>query len=448
MAPDTAQHTDHPLSLQQRLVRLNIAAGFAAAFTAITGTVLTRYAQSLDMPPFGFGLLAALPFLMALVQIPASYAVERYGHRRIVAIGGILVHRAFWLAIAAVPWIVPRAWWWLGLLAFMAFSHASAHIGTPASTSWAADLVPSRIRGRYYAVRGQFARIINVPICLLIGWLMDHAAAHGLQTLLQMLSGMLALSAVLGMTDSLLCLALPDPWHRPWAGGLRLREIVRQPLANRNFRFYLGYTAFITFATGYIGPFVWLYLVDVVKLTNTEAVIQTMVGTSVISLLGMRFWGEKVDQWGFKRAMLIGGIFIINGASAWACITPATKWIGYLPVLISSFAWPAMELAAANLLFSVSETKRDGSSLGSSFIALNSAVVAVAGTLSGIFGGWMAQLLAGWHTTIFGWTVTFHIVLFFISAFFRIIALLWVLGMADDHRKTARQPVVTETAAQ
>jgi len=419
------------LTLSQILVRMNIAAGFAAAFAAITMTALTRYGQALQLTPFAFGVLAALPFLTAFTQIPASYLVERYGHRKQVAIFGILTHRALWLSIAAVPWLVPHAWWWLGLLAFVGLTNTFAHLGTPATTSWAADLVPARLRGRYYAVRGQVVRIINVPISLLLGWALDRATQGGAQALLLTLSVILAIAALLGMVDSLLCLKLPDRWHRPRADGLPFREILRGPLADRNFRFFLGYNGFITLATGFVTPFVWLYLTEVVKLGNATAIFMTMVGTSVVSLFAMRTWGTLVDRWGCRRVLLVGGLLIINGASVWAFVTPATLWWGYLLVLISSLGWPGMELATSNLLYSMSESGRGGERLGSAYAALNSAVVAIMGTLSGLLGGGVAELLKNWSYPVGEWRLTYHVVLFIISGLLRIVALAWVLGLRE-----------------
>jgi MFS family permease len=413
---------------------MNWAAGFAAAFSAITVTALTRYGQTLGLTPFAFGVLAALPFLSAFAQIPASYLVERYGHRKQAAIFALLTHRALWLAIAAVPWVVPRAWWWLGLLALVGLTHTFAHLGAPAIISWAADLVPGRLRGRYYAVRGQLVRIINVPICLLLGWALDRATQGGTQVLLLTLSVMLAIAALLGMVDGLLCLKLPDRWHRPRADGLPFREILRQPLANRNFRFFLGYTGFITLATGFVSPFVWLYLTEVVGVGNATAIFMTMVGTSVVSLFGMRMWGRLVDRWGCRRVMLVAGLLIINGATVWAFVTPATLWVGYLLVLISSFGWPGMELATSNLLYSMSESGRGGERLGSAYAALNSAVVAVMGTLSGLLGGGVAELLKGWSYPVGEWRLTYHVVLFVLSGLLRIVALGWVVGMREKRR--------------
>jgi MFS family permease len=429
-----------PLSWSQLLTRMNIAAGFGAAFAAITGTVLTRYGQTLGMTPFGFGVLAAVPYLTALIQLPASYLVERFGHRRQVALLGVFVHRALWLAIAALPWLLPHAWWWPGLVVLMALSHTAVNIGAPAAVSWTADLVPSRLRGRYFALRGQLVRLINIPLCLCLGWAMDRAQAQGFHTFLLALSLMLAAAALLGMTESLLALALPDRQHQPRTDGLSFGEIFRLPLANPTFRAFLGYTGFITLATGFVGPFVWLYLIDVVGVTNTEATAMTMVLPSIISLLGMRLWGPLVDRWGYRRVLQVAGLLIINGATAWCLVTPETKWVGMLAVLVSATAWPGMELAAGNLLYALSESGKSGNRLGSAYAALNSAVVAVAGTVSGLFGGWLAEALAGWHTYLWGWLITYHGVLFGVSALLRLVALGWIWRLPDDRRRAKATP--------
>ena len=414
------------------LERLNIAAGFAAAFTAITSTALNRYGQTLHLSPFAFGLLAALPFATALAQIPASFLVERYGGRRRTAVTGVFVHRLLWLVIAVVPWLVPRAWWWLGLLAFLGLSNLAVHVATPALTGWVADLVPARLRGRYFSLRGQMARLVNVLLCLGVGWAMDAAGAHGAAALQQVISLMLAGAALLGLLDPALARTLPDHWHRPKEHTFRLADVFRRPLADRSFRALLGYTGFMNLATGFVGPFVWLYLVDVVKCTNTEAVFMTMVAAGVVGFFGMRFWAPLVERWGGKRVMLVAGLLVLNGANAWLAVTPSTKWLGCAVALVSAFAWPAMELAGGNLLYAFTQTTKDDTHPGSAYAAIVSAVIALSGTLSGFLGGLTAQALRDWHAVWWGIPLTFHAVLF---TAVRVFALLCLFGLADDTPK-------------
>ena len=67
---------------------------FGAAWLYLTtGAVFTRYAKLLHMPAFGYGLLAAVPFAGALMQLPVSYFITRYGHRKSIFITVGAFHR-------------------------------------------------------------------------------------------------------------------------------------------------------------------------------------------------------------------------------------------------------------------------------------------------------------------------------------------------------------------
>jgi len=112
---------------------VTIAWMFGSAWLYITtGAALTKYARSLGLPPFWFGVLAAVPFAGALFQLPASFAMARHGHRKGLMLTSGVVHRLLWVAVAAVPWVLPGAWWWPGLLVLVALSSVSGHVCTPA----------------------------------------------------------------------------------------------------------------------------------------------------------------------------------------------------------------------------------------------------------------------------------------------------------------------------
>ena len=78
----------------------------------------------------------------------------------------------------------------------------------------------------------------------------------------------------------------------------------------------------------------------------------------------------------------------------------------------------------------MSESLND-SRQGSAYVAINSLVAALAGILSGLFGGAIAELLSDWQGTLLGWPLTYHGVLFLISGVLRLAALLWVVRLED-----------------
>src|SRR5690606_34475875 len=103
---------------------------------AISGAAMAQFAIALDTPAFGFGLLAALPFLASFLQLPGSYVLERFGNRRLLMLWSFSLGRLMWVAAAAVPWIFhkqPEIWWKL-LILLVGLAWAGEHFGQPSAS--------------------------------------------------------------------------------------------------------------------------------------------------------------------------------------------------------------------------------------------------------------------------------------------------------------------------
>jgi MFS family permease len=312
------------------------------------------------------------------------------------------------------------------------------HVAQPLLGSWLSAVVPARIRGRFNARRIQFGQSVGLVLSLLAGMALDWPDETQKRLLRDVISALFAAAGVLGMVDILLFLRVPDPkplHHHP---TLTLAELVRQPLRNPAFRIFLGYSALMTFATGFVGQFVWLYVFDEVGMSNTRANLLLITVPTLVSMAVYPFWGRIVDRFGSKPALLLAGIIVINGANTWILVT-RTSWIpGYIAVLTAVLAWPGMELAGFNLLLRLADSGNRARA-SSAAVAINSMAVAIAGTASGLFGGLVAQWLGpAWRTTLLGWPLTSHGVLFLASAVLRTAALCCILFLKEERRLATR----------
>lgn len=402
-----------------------------------TGAVLTSYAQILNLSNFGFGLLAALPFAGTLAQLPTSYVIERFGHQKALFIGAGILHRLMWLLMALIPWIFPNAWWWFGLLLFTFLSALAGHVATPVYFSWMGDLVPARIRGRYFSRRIQRGQIIGLLVSLVVGWVLDQSEVFGADATRKTISVALAIASLFGVMDFLCFLPVQPPQKHKPDPGADLWSMMRQPLMDKNFRRFMWFTASMTFATGYIGQFVWLYLFDVAKMSKTMANALLVSGPLIITMLALPIWGRLVDRFGRKPVLIIAGLLVVIGPLPWMFITKSNWWQAYTVAAISTFAWPGIELANFNILLGMSES-RGGRRYGTAYIAVISLVSAGAGVLSGLFGGVLAEWLKDFQGSLFGWPLTYHGVLFIISSFLRLAALAWLIGLEDTGAYSAR----------
>ena len=79
------------------------------AMATLTGGVfLVALALSLGASNVVIGLLAAIPFLSQLIQIPSIYLVERVRNRRLVCVSAASLCRTAWLFVALVPFLFSR----------------------------------------------------------------------------------------------------------------------------------------------------------------------------------------------------------------------------------------------------------------------------------------------------------------------------------------------------
>jgi MFS family permease len=394
---------------------------------SVMGAAATEYALDMGVGAFGFGLLAAAPFVGALVQLPASLFIERHGHRKAVFMWSGIAGRGVWLLLAAIPWVglPPSAWPWAlvgGTMLAMLITSA----GGPAWMNWAADLIPSRIRSRYLAQRIQLGSFVGAAVALAMGFLLDWAGEHTDPLMLRRTVSMIyVFAAVMGMAD----LFMHAPVHvddPPPKKGLSLWQLIRAPLTDREFRWFLAFNALLVFGIGFMGQFANLYLLEVVCKDLPDKFIVMNVMMVVIPVLMfvlvIKPWGRLMDRIGRRPVMVIALLILSTGGVAWIFVTPEDWYLGYLVVLIAVMAWPAIEVGNFNILLSLSRS-RDGAGAGSAYIAVNSLVVAIAGVLSGLYGGTVASLLGegwSWQIPVIDWPVTYHGVLFALSSVARI----------------------------
>ena len=223
--------------------------------TATTGSPTTVFLKGLDASPFQFRVVAALPFIASLLSLPASLLIERTGARKKIFLYALYFQRLLWLPIALVPlWLVSHygshasAGAMRLFLVLMFIMHAAGAAGSPAWVSWMADVVPDRLRGKYFSRRRQWGLVSAIPTALLAGWLLDRccATSDGI-TVLRWCAILFMCAAVFGIADIQLFQyvpAVPTPPRR----GSELIRALGGPLRDRQFLWFAAFVGTLTFA--------------------------------------------------------------------------------------------------------------------------------------------------------------------------------------------------------
>jgi hypothetical protein len=141
--------------------------------TLTTGPFLVAFALHMGGSNFAIGLLAAIPFLTQLFQLPAVYLVEAVRRRRGICIVGESVSRLSLLVIAAAAF-APKGQTAVALLVTGLFLHASFGAFAGCSwNSWMRDFVPQHRLGAIFAKRLLLAAALSALLSFAGGAFVD-----------------------------------------------------------------------------------------------------------------------------------------------------------------------------------------------------------------------------------------------------------------------------------
>jgi MFS family permease len=434
-----------PLRRAMALVTVSWVFGSVWA-TAIGGAPFSLFARYLGASEFQIGVLAALPFLASLVSMPASVLTEKTGARKQIFLGGLYLQRALWFPIALIPlWLFHRGSTGSSGMAVAVFMllillmHSVGAIGGPGWLSWMADIVPERVRGKYFSRRRQWGILSAIPTALAVGWLLDHLVPmHGSAPdpngTLRWCAIIFMCSAVFGIVDIHMFQYVPDVPMEP-RRSVPMRKLLSGPLRDKQFLWFAAFVATLTFAVSFMGQFVTFYLIDKVGVTGTGIQLMLLVAPMVAQLLVLPVWGHAVDRMGKKPVLAIASLGLVPVGLGWCFMGPGSYWLGYVLSIAGAALWTGVEVANLNFVleFSGSDNGENG---GSSYVAVNSVIINIAGCAGGLASGIIAKYLKDWH-----WepgipgiaSVGFYEVLFALSGFLRLAAAVLFLPHMVEH---------------
>ena len=415
-----------PLRRALSLVTLSWVFGSVWA-TAIGGAPFSLFARDLHSSEFQIGILAALPFLASLVSMPASLITERTGARKKIFLLSLYTQRLLWIPIALIPLYMRTRGNSSAVLVFMTLillMHGAGAVGGPGWLSWMADIVPERVRGKYFSRRRQWGILSAIPAAIGAGWILDHLVPAGdpLGTL-RVCTILFLCSAVFGVIDIHLFQYVPDVPMEPRRRASALK-LLAGPLRDRQFLLFGGFVATLTFAVSFMGQFVTFYLIDRVGVTAAGIQLMLLVAPMVAQLLVLPVWGHAADRMGKKPVMAIAALGLVPVGFAWCFVSPTMAWLGYALSAAGAALWTGVEVANLNFVLEFSGSA-DGENGGSSYVAMNSVIINIAGCLGGLSAGVIATLLKDWHMHVGlpGLSeISFYEVLFALSGVMRLVA--------------------------
>lgn len=383
--------TVNPLELERALADLVRDGAYAQAVGALTaGVLLVGFALALGASNFVIGLLAAVPLLAQLVQVPTILLVERLRQRRRIAVFCLTASRLLLVPLALLPFLEDTA---LALALLIVGVGLSAALGAMAACSWNSwihDLVPESILGQFFGRRQFYGTGLAMIIGLAAGYFVEWWARAGPGKPAFAWTTLFLLGALAAAASTLYLARVPEPRMAPPERKLHIRTILSEPFHHQNFRRLIWFFGAWQFATNLAAPFFAVYLVRQLGY-DMAFVIQMMIVSQLANLLVTRQWGNLADRFSNKAVLRVCAPLYLLCIFAWTLVALPEQHAWSVPLLVllhlaMGFAAAGVNLASGNIGLKLAPRGR-----ATSFLAAASLVNSIAAGIAPVVGGLFAD---------------------------------------------------------
>jgi MFS family permease len=423
---------------ERRLLRLILYDALASETmgTLTTGVFLVGFAVALGAGNFAIGVLAAVPFCVQLLQIPAVFLVERWRARRDICVWSTAVGRTFLFGGAAAP-LLGQPFAIVTLIVSLAIYQAMAAIAGCAWNSWMRDLVPSSKLGRFFGRRTTATTALSVTVALLGGVLVDSWKKYVPNQMVFGYSILFMISTLIGFLGVYLLRITPDS---PMAAAEKTTNpfaLLVAPLREANFRRLIVFLSSWSFAANLAAPFFTVYMLKSLGYSMTTVLAFT-IASQLSNLAALGLWGTLIDRFSNKAVLEIAAPLFLACTFAWTFtglpwIQPMIIFLLVAIHILMGIATAGVGLASGNIAMKLSPAGQ-----ATAYLAANSVISACFAAAAPILGGLFADFFASHQLTLaFTWTggekdVTVQVLNFQSWTFY--FAITCILGLYSLHR--------------
>lgn len=119
----------------------------------LQGQFLTGYLLYLGASSSQIGFVLALTTLVNIAQIGVAFLIQKLPSRKWALVTFVTLHRILWTSTGLIPFVLPQEYW---VIAFIGLYTSAFIANTAGAVLWSSvisDLVPARVRGRYFGIR-------------------------------------------------------------------------------------------------------------------------------------------------------------------------------------------------------------------------------------------------------------------------------------------------------
>jgi len=371
----------------------------------LTGVYTTPYALSLGAGNTEIGFLSSIPKLFTMILQPFIGNYIESKSRKNVTRKLSFISKSSWIPILLIPFLLFNEKIFL-LIILLTVSQVAASISSTAWTCWMGDIVPEKIRGRYFGKRNMIISSVSFFTTLIGGWIL------GLTNDIFGFSTIFFLAFLFGMLSVYYLGKIPDvdykkPSHKGHKISLHSYDFLKNFRRYGNFSNFTIHMALLGFAVNIASPFFVVYMLQNLRIGYEWFAIITAIEI-LTAILSQRYWGKLSDKIGDRIVMTACNILIVFYPFFW--LFARNQYHLMLIGIFSGFAWSGFDLSSFNYLLDVTPPEKRPI-----YISNYKMLHGISLFLGPLIGGFLAQLFSN---STFLWFSGLQI-LFFLSFILR-----------------------------
>ena len=376
---------------------------------------------------FQIGLLQGLYQLgIGFSQLLGAKFITRFKKRKTLSINASRIHAFSWFFMVLIGIFIKEPW---AIIIVFFIGISATSFGGPGWLSWMNDLVPHKLRGKFWGFRNTILGAVQFAAISIAGLSLYFAKKAGHE-----LTAFLVLFTLAFISRVSNFYPLGKQLEQPISVPSREKEfhfrIFLTKLFPTNFGRFTIFVILISFAANLVGPFIPVFILQSLGFNYIQFTVILMTA-SIFSFVFMTYWGPLSDKYGNYRILYITAVSMPLLALGWAFIKNF-----YLLILLqtfSGFLWAGFNLATTNFIFDAVR-RENVTKIMAYFNTLNTTFA----FLGAFVGGISVEILQKAHFSF--WVFNHFTIVFAISFILRIIILLIFLKNFNEVRKVEKSP--------
>ncbi len=377
-------------------------------FSITTSGFLAAYALALGANNFQIGLLAAIPFIAHLMQIPTILLVEYFKRRKVITVTSFFIAQSLWFPMAIIPILVktPSGAAISLLIVLFAVRNMLSAVSNCSWNSWIRDLIPQYVLGRFFSRRLALSTTMAIIFSLGAAFFIDYWSLRvpAGNEILGYTYVILFGAIFLGLSGPMLMLFMPEPQMKLLEETeSSLWQIIISPFKDSNFRKLMTFLLSWGFALNLAVPFFAVYMLKRLGMPLSMVIVLSVL-SQLFNILFLRVWGPFVDRFGSKVILSLCASLYLLVIIGWTFTTMPEEYFLTLPLLVILHIFAGIATAGVTLTVGTIGLKLAPQGQATPFLAGTSLATNIGSGLGPLLGGFLADFFSVREFTIsFSW---------------------------------------------